>query len=75
MLVWDTIGEVLNRFVGPEAPFRGPILAMLTMLVLLGRDLFSQRFVGATLILNPVAVAMDAAGSTMRAEGARSLRR
>ena len=35
MVVLETIGELLNRFVGPEAPFRGPILAVLTILVLL----------------------------------------
>jgi len=35
MAVLDTIGEALNKLVGPEAPFRGPILALLTILVLL----------------------------------------
>ena len=33
--MWETIGDILNRFVGPEAPFRGPILALLTVLVLI----------------------------------------
>ena len=35
MVVLDTIGAFITRFVGPEAPFRGPILAVLTILVLL----------------------------------------
>jgi len=35
MVVLDTIQAFLNKYVGPEAPFRGPILAVLTILVLL----------------------------------------
>ena len=35
MVVLDTIGAFITRFAGPEAPFRGPILALLTILVLL----------------------------------------
>ncbi len=37
-------------------------LAMVTLLVLLGSDLFSDRFIGTVFLLNPIAAAMDAAG-------------
>jgi len=45
-------------------------LGLLTLLVLLGEELFSRRFVETIFILNPVAAAMDAAGhSGMRKYG------
>ena len=37
-------------------------LGLLTLLVMLGADLFSQRFITAVLTVNPIAAAMDAAG-------------
>jgi len=37
-------------------------LSLLTLLVLLGEDLFSQRLVRAVFVVNPVAAALDAAG-------------
>ena len=33
--IWNAVAEFLNRFVGPEAPFRGPILSVMTILVLI----------------------------------------
>lgn len=37
-------------------------LSLLSLLVLIGKDLFSQQFVRAVLLVNPVAAVMDAAG-------------
>ena len=37
-------------------------MGLLTLLVLLGEELFSRRFVESVLVLNPVVAAMDAAG-------------
>ena len=37
-------------------------LGLLTLLVLLGQELFSQRFIRTVFVLNPVIAAMDAAG-------------
>ena len=38
-------------------------LGLLTLLVLMGEDLFSQRFIAAVFLLNPVAAVLAAAGS------------
>ena len=37
-------------------------LTLLSLLAMMGQDLFSQRVMAAMFVLNPVAAAMDAAG-------------